>query len=306
MLAACIRWLAALGAALALCAPALAQESAGVKYDKLTGTLKKVHDSQSITLGYREASFPFSYLITKGQPPVGYAIELCLAIVEQIGNEVEEELQVKYAPVTPENRIAKLLAGEIDLECGSTTNNAERRKQVAFSPLTFVAGTKLLVRRESDWKSFRDMKGNTVVATRGTTNEAAVKDISEKQKLQVKLIAGADHEESFRLFADRQADALALDDVLIYGLLARTRTQAKYRVIGDYLSYDPYGIMFRKDDPYLADVVVRTFRNLAESRELRFIYDRWFRRRLPSGENLLLPISAQLLDNWSVLGLPDQ
>ena len=301
-----IPWLVACGMAFFLGGSALAQESAEAKYDKFTGTLKKIHDSRTITLGYREGSFPFSYTITKGRPPVGYSIDLCLAIAEEIGTEVEEDLQVKYELVTPENRIQKVTSGAVDLECGSTTNNAERRKEVAFSPLIFVSGTKLAVPRESTWKSYRDMRGKTVVATRGTTNEAAVRSISEKQKLDVNLILASDHLESFKWFTEGKADALALDDVLIYGLLAQTGTSKKYRVIGDYLSYDPYGIMFRKDEPYLNDVVVRTFRNLAESRELRFIYDRWFRRRLPSGENLALPMSAQLEENFRVLGLPEE
>jgi glutamate/aspartate transport system substrate-binding protein len=237
---------------------------------------------------------------------VGYSIDLCLAIVDEVAAELEgRDFRVDYKPVTAESRIPALVAGDIDLECGSTTNNAERQKQVAFSPVIFVAGTKLLVRRGSRINSYRDLRDRTVVVTAGTTNEAALRRLSEKQNLGLKLVVAKDHDESYATFVSGRADAFAADDVLLYGLMAKEKTGADFRVVGEYLSYDPYGIMYRKDDPAFAEVVERTFHKLAESRELVQIYDKWFMRRLPSGERLGLPMSAQLEEMFRVIGLPD-
>jgi ABC-type amino acid transport substrate-binding protein len=283
---------------------AAAQESTPFEPDRLIGTLKKIKDSGVIRIGHRENSVPFAFLDPKGQP-VGYSIDLCNAVVEEVVNELGgQEIRVEYRPVTTENRFALLTSGEIDLECGSTTSNLERRKQVAFSPLIFVTGTKLLVRKDSPIKSLRDLKGKTVVVTRGTTNAAAMQALSDKQKLGISFVTGADHKESFEIFASGKADAFANDDVLLYGMIAETKTGDQYRVVSDFLSYDPYGLMFRKDDPQFAQVIDRTFAKLAESREIMWIYEKWFVKRLPSGVRLNLPISPQLEENFRVLGLP--
>jgi ABC-type amino acid transport substrate-binding protein len=283
---------------------AAAQESTPFEPDRLIGTLKKIKDSGVIRIGHRENSVPFAFLDPKGQP-VGYSIDLCNAVVEEVVNELGgQEIRVEYRPVTTENRFALLTSGEIDLECGSTTSNLERRKQVAFSPLIFVTGTKLLVRKDSPIKSLRDLKGKTVVVTRGTTNAAAMQALSDKQKLGISFVTGADHKESFEIFASGKADAFANDDVLLYGMIAETKTGDQYRVVSDFLSYDPYGLMFRKDDPQFAQVIDRTFAKLAESREIMWIYEKWFVKRLPSGVLLNLPISPQLEENFRVLGLP--
>jgi glutamate/aspartate transport system substrate-binding protein len=285
----------------ALLAPALAQEQEE-PVRQLTGTLKKIYSSGAVAIGYREASFPLSYVDPHGHP-IGYAIDLCAAIVEQIGREIDKP--VRTLLVTSETRIPALLADKIDLECGSTTNNVERQKQVAFSPITYVTGTKLMVRRGSGLRSYLDLKGKVVVVTGGTTNEQAMKRLNEKQKLGMNLVSARDHEASYSLMADGKADAFATDDVLLYGFIARHQSQREFIVVGDYLSYDPYGIMFRKDDPQLKDVVLTTFHQLAESRDLLEIYHRWFRRRTPTGERLNLPMNAQLEEAFRVLGLPD-
>ena len=283
---------------------AAAQESTPFEPDRLIGTLKKIKDSGVIRIGHRENSVPFAFLDPKGQP-VGYSIDLCNAVVEEVVNELGgQEIRVEYRPVTTENRFALLTSGEIDLECGSTTSNLERRKQVAFSPLIFVTGTKLLVRKDSPIESLRDLKGKTVVVTRGTTNAAAMQALSDKQKLGISFVTGADHKQSFEIFASGKADAFANDDVLLYGMIAETKTGDQYRVVSDFLSYDPYGLMFRKDDPQFAQVIDRTFAKLAESREIMWIYEKWFVKRLPSGVRLNLPISPQLEENFRVLGLP--
>ena len=289
--------------AAALIAPLLVIPGAGAQ--ELTGTLKKIKETKTVTLGYRESSIPFSYVNKPGEP-IGYSIDLCNAAVDEVSKEFEgTEIGVKYKKVTAETRIPAVRSGEIDLECGSTTANSERKKEVAFSPIFFVAGTKLLVPRSSDITSYRDLRNKTVVVTAGTTNEAAVRAISEKQKLGVKLIIGKDHAESFAVLREDKADAFATDDVLLYGLAATTKSGDQYHVVGEYLSYDPYGLMYRKDDPDFGAVVDRTFSRLAQSRELVQLYNKWFQQRLPTGETLDLPMSPQLEEIFRVQGVPD-
>jgi glutamate/aspartate transport system substrate-binding protein len=278
---------------------------AGADAQELTGTLKKIKDSKAVTLGYRESSIPFSYVNKPGQP-IGYSIDLCNAVVDDISKELEGvEIAVAYRKVTSETRIPAVRSGEIDLECGSTTANFERKKLVAFSPIFFVAGTKLLVPRASGITSYRDLRDKTVVVSAGTTNEAAVRAISDKQKLGIKLIVGKDHGESFALLREGKADAFATDDVLLYGLIATTKEGDQYHVVGEYLSYDPYGLMYRKEDPDFAAVVDRTFSRLAQSRELVQLYNKWFQQRLPTGERLDLPMSPQLEEIFRVEGVPE-
>ena len=272
---------------------------------KLTGTLAKVNGSGTITLGYREASFPFSYL-GPGNQPMGYSIDLCQAIVDAIGDEIDKpQLKVAYVAVTPETRMQAVVDGKIDLECGSTTNNAERQKQVAFSPIMFVTGTKLMVKRRSGIRSYHDLKGKVVVVTAGTTNEQVMKRLNEKFQMGANLISARDHEESYSLVVDGKADAFATDDILLYGLIAHHNAQRDLIVVGDFLSYDPYGIMFRKDDPQLNQVVVSTFQQLAESRDLVLNYDKWFVRKTPTGERINLPIGPQLEEIFHALGVTD-
>ena len=277
----------------------------GAHAQELTGTLKKIKDSKTVTLGYRESSIPFSYLNRPGDP-IGYSIDLCNAVVDETSKEIGGlETAVKYKKVTAETRIPAVRSGEIDLECGSTTANFERKKEVAFSPIFFVAGTKLLVPRSSDITSYRDLRDKTVVVTAGTTNEPAVRAISEKQKLGIRLVIGKDHADSFALLKAGKADAFATDDVLLYGLVATDKSGEQYHVVGEYLSYDPYGLMYRKDDLDFAAVVDRTFSRLAQSRELVQLYNKWFQQRLPTGERLDLPMSPQLEEIFRVEGVPD-
>jgi len=284
-----------LAGALAL-PPALAQE--------LTGTLKKIKDGGSVTLGYRESSVPFSYL-NAAKRPIGYSIDLCLEIVEEAKDALGiDDLEVKYVPVTAENRIDMVASGKVDLECGSTTNNLERQKRVAFSPVIFVSGTKFMVRRPTKARSYLDLKGKTVAVTAGTTNQAAMKTLSEKQKLGMRFTVAKDHAQAFVLLDKGKVDAYATDDVLLYGLIAKSGRAKEFQVVGDFLSYDPYGIMYRKGDPDFADVVKDAFERLATSRELEQTYNKWFRLKLPDGERLNLPMSAQLRELFGILGLP--
>jgi glutamate/aspartate transport system substrate-binding protein len=287
-----IAWLAAL----LLATGASAQTSEG-----LSPTLTAIKNSHVVHLGYRESSPPFSFL-DQSNRPIGYSLELCEAVVDEIGAEVDDpNLKIEYVKVTSDDRIQAVLQNKIDLECGSTTANAERGKQVAFSPLMFVAGTKLMVTKASGVQSVADLKGKTVVVTKGTTNEQAMHNADKKFSLGLNIVTSPDHEQSYQMLSDGKADAFATDDILLYGLIARHKSQDKFRVTGDYLSYDPYGIMFRKGEPELSAVVERTFRKLGSNHDLIPLYNKWFVARLPTGERLNVAISPQLEDAFRAM-----
>ena len=257
-------------------APASAQDVG------LSSTLANIKRTHTVRLGYREASPPFSFL-DQANRPIGYSLELCEAIVEEIGTEVDDaNLKIDYVKVTPETRIPAVIDNKIDLECGSTTANAERAKRVAFSPLIYVAGTKLMVPKAAPVTGIVDLKGKTIVVTKGTTNEQAIAAADKKYALGLTIMAADDHEQSYQMVADGKA-------------------QDKFKVVGDYLSYDPYGIMFRKGEPQLTAVVERTFRKLATNHDLLPLYQKWFMARLPTGERLGVPISLQLEEAFKAL-----
>jgi glutamate/aspartate transport system substrate-binding protein len=267
----------------------------------LSPTLANIKRAHVVRLGYRESSPPFSFL-DQANRPIGYSLELCEAIVDEIGVEVDDaNLKIEYVKVTSDDRIPAVVQNKIDLECGSTTANAERSRQVAFSPLIFVAGTKLMVPKASTVSGATDLKGKTVVVTKGTTNEQAMHNVDKKFALGLNIIASPDHEQSYQMLVDGKADAFATDDILLYGLIARHKAQDKFRVTGEYLSYDPYGIMFRKGEPQLAAVVERTFRKLGSNRDLIPLYNKWFVSRLPTGEKLNVAISPQLEEAFKAL-----
>jgi glutamate/aspartate transport system substrate-binding protein len=273
---------------------------------ELTGTLKKANDTGTVTVGYRESSLPFSYLNALKQP-IGYAIDLCQEIVDDMAHELgRDDLKIDYKPVTSATRFEAVTSGAVDLECGSTTDNLERRKQVDFSPTYYVSATKLLVRRDSPVRSYRDLRGKKVAVTAGTTNADAIHRVFEQLKIQAQIVTGRDHAESFALVKEGKADAFALDDVLLYGLIAAEGPDgSKYSVLPENLSYEPYGIMFRKNDPALSALVQKTFARLAEARELRWLYEKWFLKRLPTGERLNIPMSEELAHSFGTLGLSD-
>src|SRR5437868_5364778 len=283
---------ASLLAAMFLLTTAAGAQTGGT--EGLSPTLASIKRTHVVRLGYRESSPPFSFL-DQANRPIGYSLELCEAIVDEIGVEVDDSnLRIDYVKVTSEDRIPAVVQNKIDLECGSTTANAERSKQVAFSPLIFVAGTKLMVPKASTVSGAADLKGKTVVVTKGTTNEQAMHAVDRKFALGLNIITSPDHEQSYQMLVDQKADAFATDDILLYGLIARHKSQDKFKVTGEYLSYDPYGIMFRKGEPQLAAVVDRTFRKLGSNRDLIPLYNKWFVGRLPTGEKLGVSISPQL------------
>ncbi len=273
-----------------------AQEAAG-----LSPVLQNIKSNHKVRLGYRESSIPFSFL-DEAKRPIGYSLELCEAIVEQISKEVDDPgLGVEYVKVTSESRIQAVLEDKIDLECGSTTANAERTKRVAFSPVIFIAGTKLMVPKSSVVRDISDLRGKSIVVTKGTTNEEAIRSAANRLGLALRIEQGEDHEQSYGLLASGKVDAFATDDILLYGLIARHRAQDRFRVTGDLLSYEPYGIMFRKGDEQLANVVERTFRELAANHDLVPVYHKWFVSRLPTGEKLGVPIAPELEQGFDVL-----
>jgi glutamate/aspartate transport system substrate-binding protein len=268
---------------------------------ELAGTLRHAQSTGVVTLGYRESSMPFSYA-PAGSDPRGYSIDLCTRIVAAMAEEIGRDLAVRWVPVSSENRVASVQSGAVDLECGSTTNNPERRAVVAFSPIIFIAGTKLLAHHGSTIESFRDLGGKTVVVTSGTTNEEVMRALARRFGIPLKLVTAADHAQSYALVASGQADAFATDDALLYGLIARNHDQGKMVVVGEFLSYEPYGIMYRQADSQLDALVQRTFSEMAETGDLGPLYERWFMRRLPSGEQLDLPMSPQLENIFASLG----
>ena len=280
-----------------LAVPVVAQE--------LMGTLKKIKESGTITLGVRETSIPFSYLDDK-QQAIGYSIDLCMAIVEEVKKELMmPTLVVKTNPVTSQTRIPLMSNGTIDMECGSTTNNLTRQKQVAFAPVTFVTGTKLLVKKTSKIKSYKDLKGKTVVVTQGTTNERTIKALSDAENLNIKFLNAKDHAESFLTVESGRAAAFSMDDVLLYGLIAKAKKPKDFDVVGDYLSYDPYGIMFRKNDADFAIVATRALAALMRTGEINKIYEKWFIGKLPSGETIGMPMSPLLKVGFQLQAFPE-
>ena len=271
----------------------------------LTGTLKKIKDSGSITIGHRETSIPFSYLDDK-QQPIGYSMDLCAAIVEEVKKELAmSQLAVKYNPVTSQTRIPLMENGTIDLECGSTTNTLTRQKQVSFAPTTFITGTELVVKKSSKIKTYKDLKNKTVVVTQGTTNERTIKALSDKENLGIKFLNAKDHAESCLTVESGRAVAFSMDDVLLYGLVAKAKNPKDYDVVGDYLSYDPYGIMYRRNDDAFGVVIRRTLANLMRSGEINKIYDKWFVGKLPSGETLSMSMQPLLKAAFQLQALPD-
>jgi glutamate/aspartate transport system substrate-binding protein len=279
--------LAALLVSAGIALPAGAQE--------LTGTLKKIKDTGVVKVGHRDASVPFSYLDDK-QRPIGYGIDICMKIVDRIKAELKmPNLKVEFVPVTSQTRIPVLTGGNIDMECGSTTNSVERQKQVAFAPTYFMTGTKIIVKKSSGIKGYDDLKGKTVVFTQGTTNERAMKAYNDEKKLGINFVPSKDHAESFLAVETGRAVAFPMDDILLYGLKAGAKNPNDYEVIGEFLSDDPYAIMLRKDDPAFKKLVDDTVAGIYKSGEINKIYSKWFESSIPpKGINLGFPMSDAL------------
>ena len=274
-------------AATLLAQPVLAQESP---------TLKKIKDSGTIALGHRESSIPFSYYDDK-QQVVGYSQELMLKVVDAVKAELKmPTLQVKLTPVTSQNRIPLVQNGTVDIECGSTTHNAERARQVAFSNTIFIIGTRLMTKKESGIKDFPDLAGKNVVTTAGTTSERLIRKMNEDKKLAMNIISAKDHGESFLTLETGRAVAFMMDDALLYGELAKAKRPADWAVVGTPQSFEAYGCMMRKDDPGFKKVVDTALAKAMTSGEAEAIYKKWFTQPIPpKGLNLNFPISEAML-----------
>lgn len=260
----------------------------------LTGPLSKITRTGVVTLGYREASVPFSFL-DRAARPIGYSMDICASIVEEIGRTLgRDDLKVLYEKVTSETRLQAVADGKVDLECGSTTANAERAKIVSFSPMIFVAGAKVMVARATPWTDFRSLKGKTVAVTSGTTTIPALKKLDERFGLGIKLVEAPDHEQAYQLLVDGKVEGVANDDVLLAGLIAQHKSGDRFKVAGELLSYDPYGVAYAHGDRPMKDVIERAFRTLAKANEIEFIYAKWFSRPLPNGAAFRIPMSPQL------------
>jgi glutamate/aspartate transport system substrate-binding protein len=291
-------------AALALvAAPDPAQAAPRTWPGELSGRLAAIAQTRVVRLGYREEAIPFSYLGHEARP-VGYTIELCHAIVATIAEDLGAPLAIEYVAVTPQDRFAKVASGAVDLECGTTTITEARKREVAFSPVIFVSGARLVVPRGRGIRELRELAGRPVVVVRGTANEAAIREYDRRAALRLDIVVADSYREAIDLLGSGKADALAADDVLVRAALIESGRGGEFRLVGDLLSFEPYGIAFARGDPKLADAVVRTFKELAASRQIVWLYNRWFVRPLPSGQRLDMPMSTELRVELELLGLP--
>jgi glutamate/aspartate transport system substrate-binding protein len=267
-----------------------------VQAGELTGTLKKVQETGAITLGYRDTSIPFSYL-DADQKPIGFAMDICGKVVEAVKKELKlDQLEVRLTSVSSSTRIPLLANGTIDLECGSTTNNLDRQKQVAFTNTHFLTASRFVSKKASRINSIDELKGKTVVSTAGTTNIKQLTEANAARKLGVNIIAANDHAEAFLMVETDRAVAFVMDDILLSALVAGSKQPDAYVVSADAFSKpEPCGIMLRRDDPAFKKVVDAATAALFQSPEGQKIYDKWFMQKIPpKGINLNSPISPAL------------
>jgi len=266
-------------------APALAQE----------GTLDKIKKTGTITVGHRDASIPFSYYDDQ-QRPVGYSMDICQRIVTAVKNELKmSSIQVNYQLVTSANRIPLMANGTIDLECGSTTNNIERQKQVSFTNTHFITANRWVAKKSANLNSLNDLKGKTIVSTAGTTNIKQMTELNAAQNLGMNIISANGHPEAFQMVETGRAVAFAMDDILLYSLTAQARSPADYEISAVATSVEPYGIMIRKDDVAFKKVADAATADLYKSGAIKAIYEKWFLKPVPpKGINLNVPMSEPL------------
>lgn len=280
-----------LAAALSLASSAAAQEP--------TGTLKKIGDLGAITIGHRESSAPFSFLDANKQP-VGYAIDLCLKVAEEVKAALKKpDIAVKFAMVTPQTRIPLVSDGSVDLECGSTTNTLSRQQQVDFSATYFTTGTRLLTWKSALVKEIEGLTGRSIAVVGGSTNEKAVKALIDAgQAKGAKLVVVKDYAEGIAILEARTVDAFATDDIVLFGLLAKSAKKNDLEVVGRFLTYDPYGIMFRRNDPDFRLAVNRALSRVFRSGEAAKLYAKWF-------EPIDVPMSPFLKAGFELQAIPE-
>jgi ABC-type amino acid transport substrate-binding protein len=284
--------------------------------EPLTGTLKTINDRGTILIGYRDSALPFSFLNKAGQP-IGFSLDLCHGIAEDVARTLNRDLlepdapawqkgvRIVFVPVAAAERLPKVISGAIDLECGSTTANAERAKTVAFSPVFFLAGTKLMVPLDAKVSSYRDLAGHTIVVGTGTTNAEAMRRLAGRVSPPLTVAEASGLDAAYAMLEAGKADAFASDDILLYGFIATRPDGRRFAIVGDYLSFEPYAITLRRDDAAFADLVRSSFGRMAGEGTLSRLYTRWLVDRLPTGETLNLPMSPQLAEMYRALGQPD-
>jgi glutamate/aspartate transport system substrate-binding protein len=261
--------------------------------------LDRIQSSGRIVLAHRESSVPFSYLLPDGKP-VGYAVDLCLKVAEAVRKKLKmKELSPQFLLVTPANRIQMVVDGKADMECGSTTNNAERREKVAFTVPHYITGARYLVKVDSGINDLAQFENKTLVSTKGTTPLKAITQANNERALHINVVEAPDHSKAVEMLAAGQADGFVMDDVLLYGLAAGRADSAKYRVVGKFLTIEPLAIMLPKNDPELKAIVDEEMKHLIASHEAQAIYERWFLKPIPPKNTALnLPMNYLLKDFW--------
>lgn len=263
--------------------------------------LNRIKERGSINMGHRESSVPFSYIGSDGKPQ-GYSVDLCMKVIDAVKAEIEmPDLKINLVPVTSQTRIALMANGTIDLECGSTTHNLTRRKQVDYLPTTFITGTKLASKKGSGITEIEDLEGKTVALSLGTTNEKAIKRVAAEKGINIKTIMVKDHPQGWLSLETGRADAYASDHVLLYGLISKSKNPAEFQVTGRFLSFDPYGIMVPKDDSTYRRLGEVTLADLMRSGEAEKIYNKWFN---PGPTNINMPMSDTLKTAFEIQALP--
>ncbi|WP_454763106.1 glutamate/aspartate ABC transporter substrate-binding protein [Cupriavidus campinensis] len=257
-------------------------------------TLKKIKDTGVISLGYRESSIPFSY--SDGKEVMGYSHEILLQIVDKIKATLNmPNLQVKLTPITSQNRIPLMQNGTIDIECGSTTNNLERQKQVAFSNSLFVYGIRMLTKKDSGVSDFAQLKGRNVVTTAGTTGERLLVKMNGERSMNMNLISAKDHGQAFLILETGRATAFVMDEPLLYGERTKAKNAAEWAVVGEPLQTENYACMFRKDDPTFKKLADSVVADLMLSGRAEKLYAKWFQAPIPPrGINMNYPLSPEM------------
>jgi glutamate/aspartate transport system substrate-binding protein len=261
------------------------------------GQLEKIRKTREITIAHREASLPFSYLDDQKRP-IGFAVDLCLKIVNAVERELKMPLKVNFLLVTPATRIAAITEGKAALECGSTTNNAERRKQVDYTISHFVSSSKFLVHINSGIEKIEDLSEKRVASTKGTTNIKTLERLDSERLLKMKIIEAKDHAAAFLMLERKEVDAFAMDDVLLYGIRSSSVNPEIFKVVGKPMTVEPYAVMLPKGDAEFKKVVDTEMRRIIHSREIYNIYSKWFEQPIPpKGINLALPMPYLLRDS---------
>ena len=262
--------------------------------------LERISAGGKLVIAHRESSVPFSYVDSKSGKPVGYAVDLCLRMAELVRKKTgKKDMEVELMAVTPANRIAVVQQGKADMECGSTTNNAERRQTVAFTIPHFIAGARLLVKSSSTIERLEDLNGKKLVSTKGTTPLKAAEQANRQHLMGITILEAPDHAKGVEMVETGEADAFAMDDVLLYGLAAGRPDPKALKIVGHFMTTEPLAIVLPKNDPEFKKLVDDEMRRLITSREIYPIYDKWFNQPIPPGNTVLnLPVSYLLRDFW--------